>query len=101
MEKLLKKYIKFQWNEECPKSLNTLKENIVSASILAFPDWCKEFHVHVDASLVSLGAVLAQACEGSINHLIIFSSRKLSTAKNNYTTTKRGGLAMVYALHKF
>ena len=32
---------------------------------------------------------------------IAFASRKLSTVEKNYTTTKREGLAMVYALQKF
>ena len=68
---------------------------------LSFPDWNKEFHVHVDASSIALGIVLAQLGEGNIDHPISFASRKLSTAENNYTTTEREGLAMVYALQKF
>jgi hypothetical protein len=57
--------------------------------------------VHVDASSIALGAVLAQPGEGDIDHPLAFSSRKLSTAEINYTTTEREGLAMVYALQKF
>lgn len=101
MDKLLKKDIRFQWNEECHKSFDTLKEKMVTAPILVFPDWTKEFHVHVDAESIALGAVLAQPGEGDIDHPIAFASRKLSTAENNYTTTEREGLAMVYALQKF
>ena len=39
--------------------------------------------------------------EGVIDHPIAFASRKLSTTEKNYTTTKKEGLAMVYALQKF
>jgi hypothetical protein len=74
---------------------------MVTAPILVFPDWNKEFHVHVDASFIALGVVLAQPREGDIDHPLSFSRRNLSTAKINYTTTEREGLAMVYALHKF
>jgi hypothetical protein len=74
---------------------------MVTAPILVFPDWSKEFHVHVNASSVALGAVLAQPGEGDIDHPLDFSSRKLSTTDINYTTTAREGLAMVYALQKF
>jgi hypothetical protein len=74
---------------------------MVTVPILVFPDWSKEFHVHVDAYSISLGAVLAQHREVDIDHLLSFSSRKLSTAKINYTTIEREGLAMVYALQKF
>jgi hypothetical protein len=80
MEKLLKKDSKFQWTEECQQSFDTLKKKMVTVSILVFPDWSKEFNVHVDASSIALGGVLSQPGSGDIDHPIVFSSRKLSTA---------------------
>jgi hypothetical protein len=74
---------------------------MVTAPILVFPDWTKGFHVHVNASFIALGAVLAQPETRDIDHPLAFSSRKLSTSEINYTTTEREGLAMVYALQKF
>jgi hypothetical protein len=71
---------------------------MVIALILVFPDWSKEFHVHVDASSIALGAVLAQPGTGDIEHPLAFASRKLSTTETNYTTIEREGLAKVYAL---
>ena len=47
MEKLLKKDVKLLRNEECQQSLDILKEKMVTAPILVFPDWTKPFHVHV------------------------------------------------------
>ena len=41
MENLLKKNVKFQWNEQCQKSVDILKYKMVSTPILAFPDWEK------------------------------------------------------------
>jgi len=58
MEKLLKKDAKFCWNEECQCNLYILKEKMLTALILMFLDWKKEFHVHVDASCIALGAIL-------------------------------------------
>eukprot|EP00253_Pinus_taeda_P007395 PITA_07395 len=60
MEKLLKKDATFCWNEECQQSLDVLKENMVITPIIVFPDWKKEFHVHVDASCIALRVVLTQ-----------------------------------------
>ena len=80
--------------------MDILKEKMVTTPILVFLDWKLPFHVHVDASSIALGVVLAQP-RGVLDHPIAFSSRKISLEKRNYTTTKREGLAMVYALQKF
>ena len=60
MENLLKRDVKFKWTGECQQSLDILKERMVIAPILVFPDWKLPFHVHVDASSIALGVVLAQ-----------------------------------------
>jgi hypothetical protein len=78
MERLLIKDSKFQWNEDYQRGLDTLKEKMVTASILVFPDWEKTFHVHVDASSITLGVILAQPGARELDHPIAFSSRKLS-----------------------
>jgi hypothetical protein len=49
MEKLLKKDCQFHWKKECQQRFDILKQIIVTAPILVFPNWSKEFHVHVDA----------------------------------------------------
>jgi hypothetical protein len=60
MDKLLRKDTKFQWNEDCQHSLHTLKEKMVTAPILVFLYWEKAFRVHVDASTIALGDIIAQ-----------------------------------------
>jgi hypothetical protein len=100
MEKILKKYFQFQWTKECQQSFDTLKQKMVTVPILVFLDWRKEFHVHVDAYSIALGAVLTQPGARDIDHLLSFASMNLSTTEINYTTTKREGLSMVYTLQK-
>jgi len=48
-------------------------------SILIFPYWKKEFHVHVGVLFIALGTILSHPGEGDIDHPISFMSRKLST----------------------
>jgi len=82
------------------KSLDVLKGKLASAPILVFPKWDVEFHVHVDASCIALGAVLTQEGAEGVDHPIAFASQILSEAEKNYPTTKRKLLEMVYALQK-
>ena len=72
MEKFLKKDVTFCWNDDCNKGLDILKENVVTAPILVFPDWKKEFHVYVNTSCIALGEVLTQPSGEGLNHLIAF-----------------------------
>jgi hypothetical protein len=101
MEKLLRKDMKYQWNDECQHGLDTLKEKMVTTPILVFPDWEKTCRVHVDASTITLGAILAQPRAGDLDHPIAFTNIKLSNSEQNYNTMEREVLAMVYAPQKF
>jgi hypothetical protein len=74
---------------------------MVTTPIMVCPDWIKKFQVHVDASSIALGAMLSQPGARDIDNPLEFASKKLSTNDIIYTTTKREGLDMVYALHKF
>jgi len=78
-----------------------LKEKMVTTLILVFLDWKKEFHVHVDASSIAMGTMLIQVNEGELDHLIAFSSRKMSKAEKNYLMTEHKELDMVYTLQNF
>lgn len=65
-----------------------LKFKLYKAPILIFLDWTKKFNIHVDASIQTIGAVLAKCKEDKINHLINFPRCKIADAKKNYTIIK-------------
>lgn len=64
MKKSLENDVTFFSNEDSKESLDVLKENMVTALILVFPNLKKEFHAYVDASCIALGVVLTQAGRG-------------------------------------
>ena len=53
-----------------------------------------------NASDFTIGAFLGQRIDNR-QHVIYYSSRTLNDAKQNYTTTEKEFLAVVYALEKF
>ena len=91
----------FIWTEECEESFAKLKECLTSAPILKSPDWKVIFHVHIDASNFVIGAILAQPGEKNMDFPISYASRQLNSAEQNYITTEREGLGMIYAVKKF
>jgi hypothetical protein len=57
--------------------------------------------VHTYASLLVIGAMLAQNPTSKYDQPIIYASRLLNKTKHNYTIIDREALTMVYVLHKF
>jgi hypothetical protein len=89
MGKMLKKDTKFQCNEDCQQGLDTLKENMVTTPILVFPYWDNTFHVHIDASKITLGGIMSQPGTRDLDHPIAFERMKLLEYDHNYNTTKK------------
>ncbi|KAM2141409.1 hypothetical protein ACFX1Q_007687 [Malus domestica] len=98
--RLLQKDVAFDFNEECEKAFNHLKEMLTSAPIIVPPDWSFPFELMCDASDYALGAVLGQRKEKR-PHVIYYASRTLNDAQLNYSTTGKELLAVVFALDKF
>jgi hypothetical protein len=72
MTELLKKEIKFHWNDKCEEAFHTLRKLLTTAPVLAQPDNAKPFDVYCDASGIELGCVLMQN-----NWVIAYASRAL------------------------
>ncbi|RDX97289.1 Retrovirus-related Pol polyprotein from transposon 17.6, partial [Mucuna pruriens] len=79
------------------------KTNIISS--LPNPTSIREdlpFELMCDASNSALGAILGQrAGIGQPVHVIAYASRTMDSAQQNYTTTEKELLAIVFALDKF
>lgn len=101
LDLLIRKGEPFTWGDEQEKALSEIKSRLVSLPILAYPDWDKEFHVHVDASNYAIGATLAQVGMQGLDNPIFFANRLLSNAKHNNSLTEREALGMVYSIQKF
>jgi hypothetical protein len=97
---LLEKNITFNFSQECLIAFNALKEKLITAPIIAAPDWNLPFELMCDASDYAVGAVLGQRRD-KILHVIYYASRTLTDAQLNYATTEKEMLAVVFAFDKF
>ena len=98
--RLLEKDAKFNFNESCQYSFEEMKSRLVKAPIMAKPDWNKEFEIMCDASDYAMGAVLGPKVD-KVFRAIYYSSKTFNEVQENYSTTEKEMLAMVFACEKF
>ncbi|RDX97062.1 Retrovirus-related Pol polyprotein, partial [Mucuna pruriens] len=99
---LLQKDVEFTFDHPCIEAFQELKSRLTSAPILQALNWDLPFELMCDASNSALGAVLGQkAGVGQPTHVIAYASRTMDPAQQNYTTTEKELLAIVFALDKF
>ena len=98
--RLLEKDTKFNFDDSCKASFEEIKIRLVQAPMMATPDWDQEFEVMCDASDFAMGAVLGQRKE-KIFRAIYYASRTFNEAQENYSTTEKEMLAIVFACEKF
>ena len=60
MMELLKKGVKFHWDDNCEQAFQTLRKLLTSAPVLVQPDITRPFDIYCDASGTSLGCVIMQ-----------------------------------------
>ena len=98
---LTKKNVPFHWTGECESAFDYLKTCLITAPVLAYPDFNKNFILETDASILGLGAILSQPQEDGKLHPIAYASRTLSQAEKNYPVTDLETLAVVWGVTHF
>lgn len=83
----------FSWSSEASAAFQTVKDALISAPVLALPDFSKQFIVEADASKTGIGAVLMQE-----NHPICYISRALGPRQQNLSVYEKELLAVVHAV---
>ncbi|GJY14784.1 reverse transcriptase domain-containing protein [Tanacetum coccineum] len=97
---LLEKDIPFEFDDECQKAFELLKEKLTCAPVMVSPNWNLPFELMCDASDFTVGAVLGQK-DGKIFHPIYFASKTLNPTQQKYTVTEKELMAIVFAFDKF
>ncbi|GKC14070.1 reverse transcriptase domain-containing protein [Tanacetum coccineum] len=98
--KLLEKDTPFEFNDECQKIFELLKEKLTCAPVIVSPNRNLPFELMCDASDFAVGAVLGQK-DGKNFHPLYFASKTLNSAQQKYTITKKELMAIVFAFDKF
>ena len=78
-----------------------MKQCLVTAPILAFPDYTKPFILDTDASDIGIGAVLSQFDVHGRERVIAYASRTLSKPERRYCVTRKELLSVVTFIRYF
>ena len=88
------------WNrsEKCSASLAAIRQSLSKAPVQGYLDEKMATEIYVDASPVSLGAILSQHdVNGENQCIIVCDNRSLTAVKQRYSQTEREAFAGVWA----
>ena len=91
----------FNWTASCEQAFDTLKSKLLTAPILAYPDFTRDFVLEIDICKQRLGAILSQLQDDSKLHPLAYTSHSLSPNEKNYAITELETLAVVWAISHF
>jgi len=99
LNRLAAKGVRWQWTHAEQQAFDHLKDRLVEAPILAYPDPAREYILDTDASNYHFGTVLSQVQDGR-EVVVAYYSKALSMPEN-YCTTRKELLAVVKAVKHF
>ncbi len=82
-------------DREMRRGIPQAKRTLCEATVLAHPDFTKEFILDTDASDYGIGAVLSQVIDGT-ERVVGFASKTLSKAERRYCVTRKELYALVH-----
>ena len=101
LHRLTERTAKFEWTSECQLAFDRLRQGLVTAPVLAFPDFTRPFILDTDVSDTGIGAVLSQSMEDGCEHVIAYASQVLTKPECHYCVTRCELLAVVTFVQHF
>jgi len=92
----LKKDVLFHWTPQLQTCFDTLKQALISAPVLALPNFTKAFTVETDASSTSIDVVLSQD-----THPVAYLSKAFGPKAQALSTYEKECMALILAITKW
>ena len=100
LHRLTQRDVPFDWTTECEDAFTSLRDALIHAPVMAYPDVTKPFILFTDASNSAIGAVLSQVQNGR-ERVIAYASHVLTAAEKRWSTYDRELWAIVWSVRHF
>ena len=90
----------FVWSENCQHQFESLKQDLTTAPVLAYPHPTAPYVLDTDASGEAMGAVLSQVIDGH-ERVIAYGAKAFHKSQRKYCTTLRELAAVITFVKKF
>jgi hypothetical protein len=77
-----------------------MKDRLCTTPVLAYPNFEVPFILTTDASKLAVAAILSEVQDG-LERPLVYASRQINTAEQNYTALEAEMLALVWATKYF
>ena len=98
--KLLRKNQPVEWNEECQKAFEKIKEYLTSPPVLKPPRQYKPLILYLALEENAMGAMLAQEGSEGVEHAVYYLSKKFLPYEEKYDLVEKTYLIMIWATRK-
>ena len=99
LTRLTKKHVKFEWTEIEQNSFEVLRQKLIEAPILGYPDLNRPYSLYTDASDYAIGGILTQDFEEG-ERVIQYVSHQLTPNRLHYATIEKEAYAVIYCITK-
>ena len=89
------------WPAECETAFEVLRQKLATLTLLAYPDFDKNFALETDAIKLGLGAILSQYQDDNKLHPVAYASRSVPVSEANYSISDLEKLAVVWVVTHF
>lgn len=96
LDGIVEKRVRFLWTPETQTTFQVLKQALISALVLALPDFSQKFVIDTDACDVGIGAVLSQK-----GHPVAYVSRALGPRNRQLSVYEKEYLAILLAVQQW
>ena len=95
---LLRKHVKWKWNEECQRAFESAKHLFIQTVVLQHPMMDRASKVNCDASYYGISCVISPFDDEGNEKIVTCGSRTMRQAELNYHTTEKELLAIIWSI---